>query len=165
MPFSFGGCCWPCCCVTAGGAGVATGGAAGGGFGGFAGGGTEPESLDGSGLSAAPLLWTTAHTSILLNSGDKFLTALAGDLLGVWNGGDNGGGGLGGDFLGGDLTGDFLRLGDLRSFSSSDFLGGDLTGDFLRLGDMRSLSSSSFCSLSSGMVARSFLKFIWIPPS
>ena len=45
MPFSFGGCCWPCCCVTAGGAGVATGGAAGGGFGGFAGGGTEPESL------------------------------------------------------------------------------------------------------------------------
>ena len=164
MPFSFGGCCWPCCCVTAGGAGVATGGAAGGGFGGFAGGGTEPESLGGSGFSAAPLLWTTAHTSILLNSGDKFLTALAGDLLGVWNGGDNGGGGLGGDFLGGDF-GDFPRLGDLRSFSSRDFLGGDLTGDFLRLGDLRSLSSSSFCSLSSGMVARSFLKFIWIPPS
>ena len=142
MPFSFGGCCWPCCCVTAGGAGVATGGAAGGGFWGLAGGGTEPESLGGSGFSAAPLLWTTAHTSILSKSGDKFLTALAGDLLGVWNGGDNGGGGLGGDFLGGDLTGDFLRLGDLRS-----------------------LSSSSFCSLSSGMVARSFLKFIWTPPS
>ena len=147
MPFSFGGCCWPCCCVTAGGAGVATGRAAEGG----PWGGTGPLSLGCTGVSAAPfwlvaracpLLWTTAHTSTLSNSGDKFLTDLAGDLLGVWYSGDFGGGGLGGDFFGGDLTGDFLRLGDLRSFSSS-----------------------SFCSLLCGMVARSFLKIIWTPPS
>ena len=146
MPFSFGGCCWPCCCVTAGGAGVAAGRAAEGGLWR----GTEPLSLGGTGVSAAPfwlvaracpLLWTTAHTSILSNSGDKFLTDLPGDLLGVWNGGVFGGGGLGGDFLGGVLAGDFLRLGDMRSFSSR-----------------------SFCSLS-GMVARSFLKIIWTPPS
>ena len=136
MPLSFGGCCWPCCCVTAGGAGVATGRAAVGGFWGPSGGGSDPLSL----------LWTTAHTSILSSSGDKFLTALTGVLLGVWNSGDFGGGGLGGDFFGGDLI-------------------GDLIGDFLRLGDMRSFSSSSFCSLSSGMVARSFLKFIRTPPS
>ena len=93
--------------MTAGGAGVATGRAAEGG----PWGGTGPLSLGCTGVSAAPfwlvaracpLLWTTAHTSTLSNSGDKFLTDLAGDLLGVWNGGVFGGGGLGGSLVGWD---------------------------------------------------------------